>query len=153
MLPDIFRALKAGEELQIRYPQATRPWQHVLEPLHGYLLLAQHAVLNPLLADGAWNFGPRDEDILSVGDVVKFVGTKRGDLKWSFRAEEVLHEATLLKLDISKAVSQLRWTPKWGVHESIARVVDWHSGYDKGLDPLGMCLEQVEEFQNIVCGG
>ena len=153
LLPDIFRALKAGEELQIRYPQATRPWQHVLEPLHGYLLLAQHAVLNPLLADGAWNFGPRDEDILSVGDVVKFVGTKRGDLKWSFRAEEVLHEATLLKLDISKAVSQLRWTPKWGVHESIARVVDWHSGYDKGLDPLGMCLEQVEEFQNIVCGG
>lgn len=123
LVPDIFRSIVANEPVQIRNPQATRPWQHVLEPVFGYLLLAQEQITRPELA-GAWNFGPDPVNFRRVRDVVELVRQRVGDdVSWQLDSAPQPHEAANLLLDCTKARTQLNWIPVFSVEDAIDATV------------------------------
>lgn len=127
LIPDIVKAINRGLEVVIRNPEAIRPWQHVLDPLYGYLLLGFHLYNEPTKYTGAWNFGPPPEEVLKVEEVVKTAIRILG--KGIYRIEkqkDAPHEATLLKLDISKALNELYWTPLLKTEEAISLTLDWY---------------------------
>ncbi len=147
LVPDCVRSLVAGEEIVIRSPNAIRPWQHVLEPLGGYLLLAQ-----ALYNDGGefaqgWNFGPGDRGVMSVESIVRRVIEQWGSGGYRIEANADLHEAQLLKLDISKARAYLRWNPVYSVNEAIDKTVAWYkSFYDKKSDMAAITSSQIRDY-------
>ena len=148
LVPDCVRALINGEKIAIRNPGAIRPWQHVLEPLSGYLLLVQKLYNEgPQYAEG-WNFGPDDKDAKPVAWVVKKISEKWGidSLNEEFRIEDNLHEANYLKLDCSKAKYKLGWYPKWDLSYSLDKVVEWAQAYKNKKDMRTVCFEQIEEY-------
>lgn len=149
LVPDILRAFEAGEPVIVRNPLATRPWQHVLEPLSGYLILAQKLYIEgQQFADG-WNFGPRDQDVKPVESILEFMVSKWGEAaSWQLDKEAQPHEARLLKLDISKASSLLGWHPKWSLENALDRIVDWQQHWLAGGDVRAKTLEQIEQYQN-----
>jgi len=127
LIPDIVKAIRKGSEIIIRNPQSIRPWQHVMEPLFGYLLLGAQLYDNPTKYTGAWNFGPYPDEVLSVEEVVKKAISLLG--KGSYRIEkekDALHEAALLKLDISKALNILHWKPRLKTNEAIEWTLNWY---------------------------
>lgn len=126
LIPDAMRAHAAKALLTIRSPLATRPWQHVLEPLAGYLKLAEQLFANPGLA-GGWNFGPEDSDVRTVEEVLNLVSQRLpGGLQWQADTGTHPHEALLLKLDCSKSMSRLGWKPQWTLEEALAHTCDWY---------------------------
>lgn len=132
LIPDLVRALGAGQSLEIRSPGATRPWQHVLESLSGYLLLGQRLLAGR--ADGgdcagAWNFGPEADGNCSVGDVLGRLQTHWPQLRWHLTATPQPHEANLLYLDSAKARSQLGWRPVWSIDQALAATADWYRAW------------------------
>ncbi|RZJ57826.1 MAG: CDP-glucose 4,6-dehydratase [Hymenobacter sp.] len=130
IIPDIVRALDAGRSVTVRNPQAIRPWQHVLEPLGGYLLLGAKLAAAPLTYSGAWNFGPYAEDNRTVGDLVDTAITIWGSGSCDYpQLTNQPHEAGLLKLDISKATNLLGWQPKHKAAEAIALTIDWYKAF------------------------
>jgi CDP-glucose 4,6-dehydratase len=148
LVPDFFRAMDAGRTLDVRFPSARRPWQHVLEPLSGYLLLGER-----LLADGqvyaqAWNFGPADEDARPVGWILDHLTSKVGGPSWHHLGGEQLHEAGYLKLDSSKALHELAWRPRWNLRTALDLTVDWHQAWRSGGDMRELCLEQISAYQS-----
>lgn len=146
LIPDILRAVEQGEPVQIRNPLAIRPWQHVLEPLSGYLVLAQ-ALWNDPTAAEAWNFGPRDEDARPVQWIVEHMCAAWGHGARWIRDESVQpHEARYLKLDISKAQARLRWHPRWTLAEALERIVAWHRAWLSGADMHAYCHIELERF-------
>lgn len=149
IIPDCIRNLESGKTVGIRSPQAVRPWQHVLEPLRGYLLLAEKMWNEPAKYCEGWNFGPTQNSIISVWEVAKKVidcyGS--GELK-DLSVEDSLHEANLLMLDISKAKFCLGWQPKLSISDCIALTVDWYKRY-KTEDVYQFCLEQIEKYSSL----
>lgn len=147
LVPDIISAYYNKQELQIRYPNAVRPWQHVLESLSGYLRLAELLYAEPEKFAEAWNFGPNEKDAKSVAwivtNVLKVLG---GDLKWQQVIEPQAHEATLLKLDSSKAHTKLNWMPKWDVECALAATISWYKDYYNGADAREITCQQIHEF-------
>lgn len=147
LVPDVLRAFERGEAVQIRNPQAIRPWQHVLEPLSGYLVLAQrlHAE-GDTLAQG-WNFGPRDDDARPVQWIVDHLARHWAHAPgWKVDAGEHPHEAHYLKLDISKAGSRLGWRPQWTLDEALIRIADWHRAWLDRQDVRELCLSQIGQY-------
>lgn len=146
IIPDCIKALEANLPIEIRSPKAIRPWQHVLEPLSGYMLLAQKMWDEPTKYSEGWNFGPRTESITPVWDVamevVKEYGS--GDLK-DLSDPNALHEAKLLMLDISKAKFQLGWEPRMNIHQCIALTIDWYKRY-QDMDVYELCVEQIRKY-------
>ena len=132
LIPDCIRSLSKGEEIRVRNPLAVRPWQHVLEPISGYLALAASLSLEPGRFDGAWNFGPGEDDLAAVEEVVKECIDGWGEGSYVVKPESGLHEAQLLKLDISKARSLLGWHPVFNVSEAVVETVGWYKAYYKG---------------------
>lgn len=130
LVPDIVRALSTGKPVILRNPDSVRPWQHVLEPLNGYLTLGEKMLSNGADYSGAWNFGPPESDNLTVAEMAeKFIALwGEGSLEVS-HDPELLHEARLLKLDCSKSRNQLGWKPVLDVEESIGMTVDWYRNY------------------------
>ena len=127
IIPDIINALNNDKPITVRNPQAIRPWQHVLEPLGGYLLLGAKLTENPIKYADAWNFGPMAEDNLSVEDLVKIAIEVWGAGKYDTPAlKGQPHEAGLLKLDISKAINELDWKPKWTAKQAIEKTMSWY---------------------------
>jgi len=152
IIPDCIRALEKNEPIQIRNPHAVRPWQYVLDPLSGYLLLASKMYREPRKFNGAWNFGPGHGASMSVGKIADQVVTRWGSGKWIDSSKNgSLHEARLLRLDISKAESLLSWFSVLDTSEAIAKTVDWYKGYKNG-DPYGICRDQIEKFQDVKRG-
>jgi CDP-glucose 4,6-dehydratase len=148
LIPDAIRAFTHGRTAAIRNPRAVRPWQHVLEPLSGYLLLTQHLYNNGQQFAGGWNFGPRDIDARSVQVVLDLlIESWGGEAAWEHVGSEPLHEAHYLKLDISKANTLLNWKPRWSLEKAIARVVEWHQALNRGDDMLLVCLDQIKEYE------
>ena len=146
IIPDCIRALENNKPIEIRNPNATRPWQHVLEPLNGYLLLASRMYEDPQKFCGAWNFGPNYDSIIPVGKVADKVVAQWGSGSWSDLSDKnAPHEAKLLSLDISKANSYLKWFPVWDTEKAIEKTVDWYKEYKKE-DPYRICMNQIEEF-------
>lgn len=146
IIPDCIKALEAGKPIDIRSPKAIRPWQHVLEPLSGYMLLAQKMWDEPTKYCEGWNFGPRAESITPVWDVaqdvVKYYGS--GTLN-DVSDPNALHEAKLLMLDISKAKFLLGWEPRMNIHQCVELTVNWYKQYQKG-NVYQLCINQLEEY-------
>ena len=148
LIPDILRAIEAGEPVKIRNPHAIRPWQHVLEPLSGYLLLAQRlAEAGPDYAEG-WNFGPSDEDAKPVQWIVERLTASWGrGASWQLDLQPQPHEAHYLRLDCTKARSRLGWKPRWGLSETLAYIVDWHKALAAGKDMRAISLGQISHYE------
>ena len=147
IIPDCIRALESNKPIEIRNPSATRPWQHVLEPLNGYLLLASRMYEDPQKFYGAWNFGPNYDSIIPVGEVADKVVAHWGNGSWlDLSDKNAPHEAKLLSLDISKANSYLKWFPVWDTGKAIEKTVGWYKEYKKN-DTYRICMNQIEEFQ------
>lgn len=148
LIPDFIRAISSGEAVNIRSPLAIRPWQHVLEPLSGYLTLAEHLYTEgPKFAEG-WNFGPADSDARPVQWIVERI-TQRwgGNASWALDKAPQPHEAHYLKLDCSKARGLLRWQPRWNLETTIDRIIDWHKHHLAGADMRVITLQQINEYQ------
>jgi CDP-glucose 4,6-dehydratase len=147
LVPDFVRSILKGEKLAIRNPRAVRPWQHVLEPLAGYLLLAEKLYRHPGEYASAWNFGPEKKDAKPV----EWLAKKLCAL-WGARAGYALdrgkhpHEAGFLLLDAGKAKKELGWRPKWDIATAIAKIVDWTKAYRSGQDLRAVCYRQIEEY-------
>jgi CDP-glucose 4,6-dehydratase len=147
LIPDIMRAAEAGEPVLVRNPGAIRPWQHVLNPLHGYLLLAQMLWRSESFADG-WNFGPADDDVRPVGWIAqRLVELWPEPLEWEQDEHEQPHEARYLKLDSSRARTRLGWTPRWDLDRALRAIVDWHVALRSGADMRAATIEQIEAFE------
>jgi CDP-glucose 4,6-dehydratase len=148
IIPDCIRALEANKPIEIRSPKAIRPWQHVLEPLSGYMLLAQKMWDEPVKYCEGWNFGPHLESIIPVWNVASMVieNYGKGELK-DLSDPNALHEAKLLILDISKARFQLGWEPKMNIEQCVALTVNWYKSYSRGK-VYNLCVEQIEKYIN-----
>lgn len=132
IIPDIVKAFSKHEPVHLRNPLSVRPWQHVLEPLSGYMLLAAQLSENPSAYAGAWNFGPHIEDCLTVEDLVKKAIEIWGEGEYvDLSHEDSPHEARLLKLDINKAINGLKWKPKWDSAIAIDKTLAWYKAYTK----------------------
>lgn len=143
LIPDCIRALENNEDIKIRNPEATRPWQHVLEPLSGYLLLASKMYKEPRKLSGAWNFGPNYDSIVSVRKIVSMVVEKWGGGKWlDISDKNEPHEANLLSLDISKARNFLNWHPRWNIQKCIEKTMEWYKNYNNE-NVYEICLNQI----------
>ncbi len=151
LIPDVIRAFESDEVVVIRNPNSIRPWQHVLEPLSGYLLLAEKLYEEGMEWAEGWNFGPADEDAMPVEWIVNNLKEQWGKgASWKIDEDEHPHEANYLKLDCSKARGRLRWKPVWSLTEALNRIVDWHKGV-KGTDtPLVLCRKQISEYMNSI---
>lgn len=149
LIPDAIKAFEAKEVLVIRNPLATRPWQHVLEPLSGYLVLAQALYQEGVQFDGGWNFGPRDDDARTVQEVINLLIQNWGSLaSWTQDQSEQPHEAHALKLDISKARQYLCWTPRWNLEQAIKKIVQWQQSYQNQGNMHAISLKQIANYQN-----
>jgi len=148
LIPDILRAITQGNPVNIRNPHAIRPWQHVLEPLSGYLLLAQKLYEEGTSYAEGWNFGPNDEDAKPVQWVVEGLTKFWGDdASWVLDGGDHPHEAHYLKLDCSKAKARLNWIPTWPLDETLGRIVDWQKKYQQGSNMKKITLEQITDYQ------
>jgi CDP-glucose 4,6-dehydratase len=150
LIPDIMRAISQGETVNIRNPHAIRPWQHVLEPLSGYLMLAEKLYTDgPRFAD-AWNFGPNDSDAQPVQAIVERLTSQWGDgAQWRLDGGNHPHEATFLKLDCSKAHARLGWRPRWNLNHTLDTIVAWYKSAARDEDLKTVTLAQIDEYTQI----
>lgn len=148
IVPDIARALAAGQPVQVRNPASVRPWQHVLEPLSGYLRLAEELITSPERVDRGYNFGPNPEDSRTVAELVDKAIAVWGSGQWE-RPELVgqPHEAGLLTLDIAKADAELGWRPVWGFDRAVERTVDWYRRISAGEDPAAVTESDLAAYR------
>ncbi|WP_062307808.1 CDP-glucose 4,6-dehydratase [Polynucleobacter sinensis] len=152
LVPDLLRALEKNQAALIRNPHAIRPWQHVLEPLFGYLSLAQK-----LSCDGgdayaqAWNFGPNDSDARPVSWIAEqLVKSWGNNASWILDGKDHPHEANYLKLDISKAKAGLGWSPTWDLSIALEKIIEWHLAFQANKDMHEFSLDQIEQYQQAV---
>lgn len=146
LIPDILRAFEKGQPVIIRNPASTRPWQHVLEPLSGYLVLAQALYDQPTAYAEGWNFGPFDEDAKPVSWILDQMVSKWQGARWQLDAAAHPHEAGYLKLDISKAKARLHWQPTWRLGHTLDLIVDWHQAWLAGADMQQRCLAEITQY-------
>jgi CDP-glucose 4,6-dehydratase len=146
LIPDIMRGAVAGAEIRVRNPTAVRPWQHVLNPLAGYLELAQALHASPDAA-GGWNFGPALDDVQPVSWITDRIAALWPDeLRWVVDPGPHPHEAHFLALDSTKARERLGWTPRWGLDDALARTVEWYRAVRDGADARATTLEQIGAY-------
>jgi CDP-glucose 4,6-dehydratase len=147
LVPDLIRAGLAGTPLEVRAPDAIRPWQHVLNPLHGYLLLAQRLWDDQTFAT-AWNFGPDHEDSHPVAWVVERLRTRwPGGLAVELAERPPMHEGAVPRVDCTRARTRLAWRPPWDLTAAIDATVDWYLAHRDGRDPVEISLAQIERFE------
>jgi CDP-glucose 4,6-dehydratase len=148
LIPDILAAFEQGRKVDIRNPHAIRPWQHVMEPLRGYLTLAEQMFEHGPSFGEAWNFGPNDEDAKPVGWIVEQMAALWGaDAQWQVDNGEHPHEAHYLKLDISKARSRLNWHPALRLKDALALIIDWSKQRQNGANMRQLTLAQLQAYQ------
>ncbi|MFT4171279.1 MAG: CDP-glucose 4,6-dehydratase [Rhodocyclaceae bacterium] len=148
LVPDLLRGIAAGEEVVIRSPGAIRPWQHVLEPLCGYLTLAERLYEEGSAFGEGWNFGPHDEDAQPVAWIADALTSMWGpSARYRIDAPaDAPHEANYLKLDCSKARQRLHWHPRWRLREALVRICDWQRAYLEGQDMHAVTLAQIRQY-------
>jgi CDP-glucose 4,6-dehydratase len=152
LIPDFLRAMDAGETLNIRSPKAVRPWQHVLEPLSGYLMLAEQLYSNGTSFAEGWNFGPSDDDSRTVSWIIERMAEMRKDINWQCGEAPQLHEANLLKLDSSKARHQLNWQPVWQLQTALQKTLEWHEAWRNAEDMQAVSLVQINDYLSTLRG-
>ena len=152
LIPDALKAFQDKRELVIRNPESTRPWQHVLEPISGYLCLAEKIYTYGDEYTGAWNFGPNESGIATVMDVVEKLAKKwGGDASWALDNKSHPHEAKNLMLDISKARSKLDWRPLWDLDKALDEIITWHKEWlNNSSEIKNKCLKQIQSYENMM---
>jgi CDP-glucose 4,6-dehydratase len=147
LIPDVVRSMLAGEAVRIRNPHSIRPWQHVFEPLSGYLTLAQKLYESGPEYGGGWNFGPSDDDAKPVEWIVSRMCKLWGNgAHYEIDSGDHPHEAHYLKLDCSKARMRLGWQPKWDLNQALTTILEWVKVYSSAGDVRKCCLKQIEEY-------
>jgi len=147
LIPDFIRAIMKGEEITIRSPYAIRPWQHVLEPLTGYLVLAEKLFSEGVKFAEAWNFGPEDSDVKNVEGVIKTICELWGQgASYKLDTNPQPHEANFLKLDCSKSKAELGWIPKWDLDMTLKNIVDWNKAWLGKQDIRKVTEEQINTY-------
>jgi len=148
IVPDAIRAFIGNKPLLLRNPVATRPWQHVLEPLSGYLLLCQQLVEQPESYSEGWNFGPNDEGAQSVSTLADLITRSWGDdAQWLADEDEHPHEARYLKLDCSKAKNLLNWKPVWCLERALDETVQWYKAWHQNKEMQKFSINQIKNYQ------
>jgi CDP-glucose 4,6-dehydratase len=147
LVPDFLRALDTGQTLKIRFPDSVRPWQHVLEPISGYLLLAERLYNDGETFAGSWNFGPNDQEAKRVGWVVDQLCALVPNARWvAEKTSRDPNEARVLRVDISKAKDQLGWSPRWTLEKALHKTLEWHQAW-LGKEDMGtVCSDQIKEY-------
>ena len=147
LIPDCIRAINHNEKIEIRNPIAVRPWQHVLEPLSGYLLLGEKLLESGKKYAEGFNFGPNEDSVLKVADVAKKVIEFYGKGEIIIHKKDDLHEAGLLMLNIEKAKNVLNWAPLYSSNQAIEKTVYWYKHfYDNDIDMYELTLNQIDEY-------
>jgi CDP-glucose 4,6-dehydratase len=147
LIPDILRAIQQGKSVSIRNPHATRPWQHVLDPLGGYLVLAEKLYTDGTAFAEAFNFGPSEEDAKPVQWIVEELTRRWGQgATWHLDSGNHLHEAHYLKLDISKARQRLHWEPRWSLLTALSFIIEWHKAWFAAQDMNTICINQIQSY-------
>jgi CDP-glucose 4,6-dehydratase len=146
LIPDILRSFEKNKPVVIRNPKATRPWQHVLEPLSGYLVLAQKLYENQEDYTEGWNFGPNEKDVRPVDWILDKMIVKWPNASWELDQNSNPHEAGFLKLDISKAESKLGWKPVWDLGQTLDKIIDWHQSWLNKEDMSVICIKEIAQF-------
>jgi CDP-glucose 4,6-dehydratase len=147
LVPDFLRALDVDHMLTIRSPDAIRPWQHVLEPLSGYLTLAERLYTKGKDFAEAWNFGPEETDVRPVQWIVEHLCRQVPGSAWQCDSTPQAHEANYLRLDISKAKVELGWYPRWNLQSALGHTLTWHQAWKHGADMAAMSLAQIREYE------
>ena len=150
LVPDFLRALDAGQTLSIRSPLATRPWQHVLEPLSGYLILAEKLFTEGQNFAEAWNFGPEETDARPVQWIVEYLCDQMPGAAWKCDAAPQPHEAHMLKLDSAKARAQLGWRPRWNLQTALDMTLAWHQAWKQGADMAAISVQQIQAYEAVL---
>jgi len=149
IIPDFMCAIRAHRPLYVRNPNAVRPWQHVLEPLSGYLLLAQKLWDEPTRYANGWNFGPAPDDIKPVSWIVDRLGSHfKGRITWEIDRAPRPHEANLLVLDSAKARTLLGWQPRWSLEQALQAVASWNEAYERGDQMREVTLQQIASYEH-----
>jgi CDP-glucose 4,6-dehydratase len=147
LVPDIINACMNQGVLLLRYPNALRPWQHVLEPLNGYLILTERLYKYPHQYSGSWNFGPKEEEIKSVSWIAaEFMKAWKSQGKWCLDESDCLHESLSLKLDSTKANKNLKWQSQWKIEQALNKTIEWYQSYEKKENMYEKTLLQIGEF-------
>nr|WP_294847252.1 CDP-glucose 4,6-dehydratase [uncultured Sphingomonas sp.] len=150
LVPDLVRAFLANQAPVIRSPRSVRPWQHVLEALGGYLIIGERILSGDRSVGTAYNFGPNDDDMRPVGWIVEQMSRHWGvPVEWDADPVVGPHEATLLRLDTSKARAQLNWSPVWGLQKALEKIVSWHRSVAAGEDARTVSADQLEEYLKV----
>ena len=148
IIPDCVRALISGQPITIRNPHATRPWQHVLEPLSGYITLGAYLLKNGGGNFGSWNFGPPENTVHTVGEVANSVISEWGSGSLVIdKTSEKLHEATLLQLNCDKARNFFGWKPRWGYEQTIRKTIQWYVNFNNQVNVLETSKNQLTEYE------
>ena len=149
IIPDCIKAIENGDLIEVRSPESVRPWQHVLEPLGGYLLLGAKMMLEPIRFSEAWNFGPEASNTITVKKLVQMLIRLYGKGNWKDLSDKnALHEAKLLALDINKAKYKLNWKPLLNVEETMEFTLDWYKKYNSE-NIFKLCVGQIDEYSNL----
>lgn len=146
LIPDFLRAFDEGKTLAIRSPNAIRPWQHVLEPLSGYLLLAEKLYTEGTAFAGPWNFGPNDESAKPVSWIVDQLCIRMPGAEWHTETAKQPHETRLLKLDSSKAKARLGWFPRWNLEAALDKTTEWNLAWRKNEDMATITSQQIQAY-------
>lgn len=148
LIPDVMSAFSAGETVKVRNPDAVRPWQYVLEPLSGYLMLAERLFNQGLAFAEAWNFGPNDAAVCRVAALIEQLAALWGEgARWERDGVSQPHEAMQLALDSSKAKQRLGWSPRTSMSQTLESTVKWYKACAEGQDMRRLCLDQIDAFE------
>ena len=148
LIPDFLKSINDGKKLYIRYPDAVRPWQHVLEPLSGYLILAEKLVTDGNNYAEAWNFGPEEGDSKTVKWVIEYLSQKIQNIHWEIDKTPKTHEANLLLLDSSKAKSKLAWKPQWPLEIALDKTIEWHMAWAENKKMSEVSISQIKSYNS-----
>jgi CDP-glucose 4,6-dehydratase len=147
LIPDFFKALNSNKILRIRFPKAIRPWQHVLEPISGYLNLAEKLFKYGKKYAESWNFGPNEKDTKSVNEILSYLSTKFKISNFKIENKLQLHEAKFLKLNSSKAKSRLFWNSKWNIELALNKTIEWYQAWKNNEDMFSYSISQIHSYE------